>query len=306
MPAQAPGLIAELFSDDSFGTKVKTRIDRQIYFDWQTETPDPAIGPGAYSIRWTGTLNVPQTGDYGFHLAVDGTAKLDVDGNSVLDLPNPTRDGHAPLELTAGAHPIKIEYVNPGNPGRLMLRWDLVDGFKLRGLSRDAYSHNPADAPDAAPAAREWFSDLLCDRDPGKPFREDAPPGMYLAGFELSIPDANGGPHAFRAIYRGPAGEAFGRAIGTPNGGFVRLIAKPGYVVGSIKARSFMHIHAVSLHFDRLNSDGSGILAADAYDSPMVGMKGGRDASVGNEKLVVGIYGTVDNDVTALGLITNE
>ncbi len=60
------GLRAEYFNNDSLaGAPAFTRIDKQIDFDWTAASPDPArLDAKAFSVRWTGTVEVPAPGDY--------------------------------------------------------------------------------------------------------------------------------------------------------------------------------------------------------------------------------------------------
>ena len=60
------GLKAEYFDNDTMsGAPVMTRTDKQIDFDWNSTSPDPAkLDPKAFSVRWTGTLQAPAPGDY--------------------------------------------------------------------------------------------------------------------------------------------------------------------------------------------------------------------------------------------------
>jgi beta-glucosidase len=59
------GLTGEYFDNDSLsGKPVLTRIDPQINFDWNSTSPAPSLNPRAFSVRWTGTMQVPAPGDY--------------------------------------------------------------------------------------------------------------------------------------------------------------------------------------------------------------------------------------------------
>ena len=55
-----------------------------------TTSVDPTIdsksvlAPGSGSVRWTGTLTPPATGDYRFSLTVSGNAKLFIGGKRVI------------------------------------------------------------------------------------------------------------------------------------------------------------------------------------------------------------------------------
>jgi beta-glucosidase len=60
------GLKGEYFDNDSFtGTPAVTRADKEIDFDWNGASPSPGvINYRAFSVRWTGTIQVPAPGDY--------------------------------------------------------------------------------------------------------------------------------------------------------------------------------------------------------------------------------------------------
>jgi beta-glucosidase len=59
------GLKAEYFNNDSLtGPAAFTRTDKQIDFDWNSTSPDPAkLDAKAFSVRWTGTIQAPAPGD---------------------------------------------------------------------------------------------------------------------------------------------------------------------------------------------------------------------------------------------------
>lgn len=61
----AVGLAAEYFPNSTFsGRAVLTRVDKQIDFDWAAAHPAPGVPANDFSVRWTGTMTVPQAGDY--------------------------------------------------------------------------------------------------------------------------------------------------------------------------------------------------------------------------------------------------
>ncbi|WP_254063556.1 PA14 domain-containing protein [Granulicella sp. S190] len=64
--SSSEGLKAEYFDNANFtGTPAVTRIDKQIDFDWNGASPAPGkINYGAFSVRWTGTIQAPAAGDY--------------------------------------------------------------------------------------------------------------------------------------------------------------------------------------------------------------------------------------------------
>ena len=63
------GLQAQYFSGSNFQRLTYTRTDRQIDFDWNAAAPAPGVSPNAFSVRWTGSIQVPAAGDYSFEVA---------------------------------------------------------------------------------------------------------------------------------------------------------------------------------------------------------------------------------------------
>jgi beta-glucosidase len=70
--SQEQGLKAEYFSSATpGGNPAETRVDKQIDFDWDAAAPVPQVSAKEFSVRWSGTIQVPAPGDYKFsmHLA---------------------------------------------------------------------------------------------------------------------------------------------------------------------------------------------------------------------------------------------
>ncbi|SHG88788.1 beta-glucosidase [Flavobacterium fluvii] len=59
------GLKAEYFDNKEWeGKPIFTRIDDNVDFDWDINTPDPRMKMGNYSVKWTGYIVAPKTGLY--------------------------------------------------------------------------------------------------------------------------------------------------------------------------------------------------------------------------------------------------
>jgi beta-glucosidase len=59
------GLRAEYFANEKWeGQPVVTRTDPQIDFDWNSASPVAGLSQKAFSVRWTGEIQVPAPGDY--------------------------------------------------------------------------------------------------------------------------------------------------------------------------------------------------------------------------------------------------
>ena len=80
------GLLGEYFSDTSFsGTPVFTRVDTVVDFNFGKRSPGGGISNQYYSIRWTGKLIAPVTGDYYIGGSFDDILCLWLDGKKIID-----------------------------------------------------------------------------------------------------------------------------------------------------------------------------------------------------------------------------
>ena len=83
-PAGA-GLNGQYYDNQDFTNLKFTRIDPQINFDWGTGTPSNTIAAGSYSVRWTGVLLAPESGNYMFSTLNSDGVRLYVNGNLMID-----------------------------------------------------------------------------------------------------------------------------------------------------------------------------------------------------------------------------
>jgi beta-glucosidase len=147
------GLQAEYFDNPDFqGEPTLRRVDSRVYFDANMEEPAlvAAFHGDKYSIRWTGTLIPPATGDYVISARTgmwnrDGKITLTLDGKEMNSGgrggPRPAglgpgqgqgmglgqggrRGGAAPMQLEGGhRYSIKVEYTQNGRGGGAELNW---------------------------------------------------------------------------------------------------------------------------------------------------------------------------------------
>ncbi|HEX4165749.1 MAG TPA: glycoside hydrolase family 3 C-terminal domain-containing protein, partial [Bryobacteraceae bacterium] len=68
--ASRTGLRAEYFGNSDFsGAPVLKRLDSQIDFDWNAASPAPGIPANDFSVRWTGEITPPESGEYRFDIS---------------------------------------------------------------------------------------------------------------------------------------------------------------------------------------------------------------------------------------------
>jgi beta-glucosidase len=122
------GLFAEYFNNlELQGEPALARVDEAVDFDWGDGPPAEGVGKDGFSVRWTGRLRVPRTGEYDLAVRSDDGARLWVDGGIVIDdwtdHAPATRSSRARLEAGRG-YDIRLEYYERG--GGAMVRLGTV------------------------------------------------------------------------------------------------------------------------------------------------------------------------------------
>ena len=147
------GLLAEYFDNpDLQGTPKLRRAEPRGYFDLGMEDPAvvAAIGQEKYSIRWTGTLTPPATGEYDLTVRTGqwnrtAAARLFLDDRELSAGPapstrmtstespmGPARPPRARVSLEGGrTYALRVEYRQPGSGGTLQLGWIPPPGAAL-------------------------------------------------------------------------------------------------------------------------------------------------------------------------------
>jgi len=121
------GLKGEYFNNTNFTSLAHTRVDPQINFDWGTGSPHASVGADTFSVRWSGVLLVPQSGNYTFSALTSDGVRLYINGNLVIDrfVDQSTRwTDSSPVYLTAGQYAeIYVEYYENTGDAVAKLKW---------------------------------------------------------------------------------------------------------------------------------------------------------------------------------------
>jgi beta-glucosidase len=117
------GVTLDYFDNLSFeGDSVLTEVQPNIKVAWGNEAPYPELKDNQFSVRWSGNITVPETGEYSFR-AVGGFGRLLLDGN-----PLGGRRGMAPqfVHLEAGVpYPIALEVADRFGAMNIELQWSV-------------------------------------------------------------------------------------------------------------------------------------------------------------------------------------
>ncbi|XWW44991.1 hypothetical protein JYG30_19970 [Fibrella sp. USSR17] len=132
---QGTGLTGDYFdSFDLSGAIKMTRIDATINFNWGEASPGGGVNVD-FSTRWTGQIEAPVAGNYVIQSNNDDGTRIWIDGNLIINDWN----GHGAtimtgsINLSAGKHEIKYEYVDFGGGGNAYLGWQIPgqSGFSI-------------------------------------------------------------------------------------------------------------------------------------------------------------------------------
>jgi beta-glucosidase len=109
-----PGVKAEYFNNQELrGPAATVRTDARIDFDWGRYNPTPELTGNHFSVRWTGKLTPPESGNYTLGFTADDGARLYVDGKLLIDAwtSNPNKTATKEIALEGGrSYDLRMEY----------------------------------------------------------------------------------------------------------------------------------------------------------------------------------------------------
>ena len=127
------GLLGEYFEATNLKGKKRDRVDYDINYDWYDGGPFKGWRVDQFSIRWTGSFEVPETGDYQFITTSDDGVRLKINDKQLIN----NWSDHARVEnktnirLAAGkAHKIVVEYFE--NTGESVIKLEYIDPTNAR------------------------------------------------------------------------------------------------------------------------------------------------------------------------------
>ncbi|MEA3408582.1 MAG: PA14 domain-containing protein [Chloroflexota bacterium] len=110
---------------DLEGDPLLVRNDKNIDFDWGSESPARPLPVDNFSVRWRRTISFEE-GTYRFWAAADDGVRLFVDGERLI---NDWRDSsanrlEADAALKAGKHEVVVEYYERGDRASIEVGWE--------------------------------------------------------------------------------------------------------------------------------------------------------------------------------------
>lgn len=120
------GLKAEYYPNIDFNGTPKVRVDENIDYSPKDRTPDPFLTGAPVSIRWTGDLIPPVTGQYTLSLQTDDGCRLFLDDKKLIDswVERSVKNDEVIVYLEAGKkYKMKVEYFDGGGDCMAKFFW---------------------------------------------------------------------------------------------------------------------------------------------------------------------------------------
>ncbi len=172
-----PGLVAEYFYGTAFDSLGLRKIDPAVEFRWK-EGPGWTGGPvDAFSVRWSGYLQVPKTARCTFVPAPDDAVRLVIDDVQVLaSSSHADTPASATCHLEEGLHRILLEFSEKAGPATAVLSWSDSTAAAALPISPKSFFHDPAGFLPYGPAPVPGLAAVLpghADSVTGVVFTED-------------------------------------------------------------------------------------------------------------------------------------
>ena len=112
-----PGLSGTYYGARGFNRKIEERVDRQVRFDFGTNSPFPEkTGTNGFSMQWRGSLIADESGDYDFSLVTPNGVRLWVNDEDKPLIDGAVSSGafsehKATIRLIGGrAYPLRLDF----------------------------------------------------------------------------------------------------------------------------------------------------------------------------------------------------
>lgn len=120
------GLVGSYFQSRDLTQISKTRIDKQINFNWGLNSAMPGLKSDNFSVRWYGLITAPTTDVYKITARSDDGVRVKINNQQIIDRwqNQSARDTSGTIQLEANKPvPIEIEYYDSGWHAVMQLSW---------------------------------------------------------------------------------------------------------------------------------------------------------------------------------------
>lgn len=127
------GLLGSYYANKTLSGTAVTRVDAHVNFNWVASSPGvTGISTDNFSVRWTGVIKAPETGDYIFYVRSDDGSRLWINNAQIItqwtDQAAATKQATIHLEKDV-IYNVKLEYYEAAGDAEIRM------GYKLLGFS---------------------------------------------------------------------------------------------------------------------------------------------------------------------------
>ncbi|HEY6514451.1 MAG TPA: PA14 domain-containing protein [Burkholderiaceae bacterium] len=125
--ANGGGLVGRYYGGMALaGNPLLTRTEA-VNFNWGSAAPGTGVPANQFSVRWTGTITIPNTGAYRFRTVSDDGVRLSIGGTQAINNwtnHSATNNTTGNINLTAGQRvAVTLEYYENGGQAVMQLQW---------------------------------------------------------------------------------------------------------------------------------------------------------------------------------------
>lgn len=125
------GLKAEFFNNTELkGNPVYSNIYDNLSVYWHNLSPAPGVNSDNFSVRWSGFITAPVTGEYEFKLDADDYARLYIDNELFIDCWGADKRKQAvahKISMTSGRQiPVRLEFAEIDDIAAVNLKWRMT------------------------------------------------------------------------------------------------------------------------------------------------------------------------------------
>lgn len=168
-PTSGNGLNAKYWNNMDFTGTTKTRVDANINFDWQYNSPIAGIDPTTFAAKWTGSIQAPKSETFTFYARADDAVRVYINGQKILEHwgNGAATEYTGKYAMTAGQkYNIIVEYYQNTGRSALQLSWSSASVGKQIIPSSALFTAtvsspaptNPTPAAPATPAAQNGLN----------------------------------------------------------------------------------------------------------------------------------------------------
>ena len=120
------GFLGSYFNKPDFSQRVLVRVDSEVDFNWQTQSPGQGVNRDGFSVIWQGALTPEFSEEYTFLINSDGLVNLWIDDVLLVDgSRSPTSRTHSgKILLSRGqSYLLKLDYVHDTGDAFARLFW---------------------------------------------------------------------------------------------------------------------------------------------------------------------------------------